>query len=1022
MKQTRVAPQHTMLASALLLVLGQPVYAQTTTTTPGTAADEQPKPDGERDARTLDTVVVTGIKGSLTSSMNLKRDAQGVVDGIAAEDIGKFPDTNLAEALQRISGVSIDRSNGEGSRVTVRGVGPDFNLVLLNGRQMPTATGGRAFEFSDLAAESISAVEVFKTSRAATPTGGIGATINIKTARPLDNPGLHANAGIKGIWDGSDDDLPGAYKGDSVTPDVSGIFSNTSADGRFGIALSANYQKRESGSASAFVASGNGWRPFIDTPQPNGEGAGSALPRPGQPGSENITNRPGPNDVYSMPQSLGYSVNSVKRERVNSQLTFQWAPTDNLTTTLDYTYSQNKIEQLRNDMSVWLNFTPGTSSWTKGSGSSPTYYDERYNGNSDFANGASKTAVKRENKSVGLNVDWRVADNFKLNFDYHHSTAESSPDSPYGSSNTLGAAGFFRAGNTIDFSRDFPVLTLHLPAGMTAIDPAQMLVAGSVFRNDMHRAEIDQFQANGEFEFQNYSKLNFGVASTDYENRSAFTNVQLDTWGGATSVNDYPDSVWQLQHMGDFFNGASGSRDPKFTDSFFLFDFDQVRQLAEDAWVAAGKGSREDYRASFDYSGAAVPGSTANRTVGDSQVREESRSFYVQWSNTFEWKLPVNVAAGVRYERTKVKASALQPAPSGIDWLSENEFIIRYSGSEFRNLDGDYKYWLPSLDVSMDLTDNMKLRASYGESIGRPNWGSLNPALGVGGQARYDGGGGGAGNPGLKPLESRNFDLSYEWYYGESSYFSVGYFRKKIDNFIADQVSRQTPYPDLHTPAGGAYWNQAIAQGCAATDRPCIRNFILNTYNGQPGVVRTGVDANGIATGTITGQPGDPVLEFNITAPVNNRADTLDGWEFNLQHVFGDSGFGLAANYTIVNSGLTYNDGRLGTQFAMTGLSDSANLVAFYEKGPWQARAAYNWRDKFLTSLGDGKGANPIYVEAYGQLDMNVSYAVNDNLVLSLEGINITDETMRTHGRNTRQLYSYDQSGPRYMFGVRYKF
>ena len=1022
MKQTSVAPRRTLLTSALLLAVAQPVYAQSTAPAADAAA-EQPRRSAQDEARTLDTIVVTGIKGALTSSMNLKRDAQGIVDGIAAEDIGKFPDTNLAEALQRISGVSIDRNSGEGSRVTVRGVGPDFNLVLLNGRQMPTSTGGRAFEFSDLAAESISAVEVYKTSRAATPAGGIGATINIKTARPLDNPGLHANAGIKGIWDGSDDDLPSSLKGSSVTPDASGIFSNTFGDGRFGVSLSANYQKRESGSASAFVASGNGWRPFIDTPLASGEGSGSALPKPGAPGSENITNRPGPTDVYSMPQSLGYSINSVKRERVNSQLTFQWRPIDNLTTTLDYTYSQNKIESERNDMSVWQNFTPRQSSWTSGSGSSPLIYDERYAGNSDFANGTGKSAVKRENKSLGLNVDWQVTDKFNLTLDYHKSTAESSPNSPYGSSNTLASAGFYRAGNILDFSRDFPVLTLILPPGQSAIDPAQQLITGSVFRNDRQRAEIKQLQVAGEFEFENYSKLNFGVATTNYENRSAFTNVQLDTWGGATSVNDYPDSVWKLTHMGDFFNGVNGSRDPKFTDSFFMFDFDQLRQLAEDAWVKAGKGSREDYRANFDYSGAKVPGSTANRTVGDSRVREESKSFYIQWSNTFDWKLPVNVAAGVRYESTKVKASALQPAPAGVDWVSENEFIIRYAGSQFRERDGDYKYWLPSLDVSVDLTDSMKLRASYGETIGRPNWSNLNPALGVGGQARFDGGGGGAGNPALKPLESKNFDLSYEWYYAESSYLSVGYFRKKIDNFIANQVSKQSPYPDLHTPSGGNYWNAAIgAGGCAATDRPCIRSYILNTFNGQPGVVRTGTNANGAPTGTISGLPGDPILSFNITEPVNNRADTLDGWEFNVQHVFGQSGFGLSANYTIVDSGLTFDNGRLGTQFAMTGLSDSANFVAFYEKGQWQARAAYNWRDKFLTALGDGKGSNPIYVEAYGQLDMNVSYAVTDNLVLSVEGINVTDETMRTHGRNKRQLYSYDQSGPRYMFGVRYKF
>ncbi len=114
----------------------------------------------------------------MQSTLNLKRNADGIVDGIVASDIGKFPDTNLAESLQRISGVSIDRSNGEGQKVTVRGLGPDFNLVLLNGRQMPTTDlsdlSGRSFDFSNLASEAISQLQVYKTGRADSPTGGIG--------------------------------------------------------------------------------------------------------------------------------------------------------------------------------------------------------------------------------------------------------------------------------------------------------------------------------------------------------------------------------------------------------------------------------------------------------------------------------------------------------------------------------------------------------------------------------------------------------------------------------------------------------------------------------------------------------------------------------------------------------------------------------------------------------------------------------------------------------------------------------
>ena len=242
MKYPHRAPKTRVLTTALLLALSAPVSAQS-----ANEDDEQKDASAETSPQELDTIKVTGIRRSLTSSRDLKRDAQGVVDGIVAEDIGKFPDTNLAESSQRITGVSIDRSAGEGSKVTVRGVGPDFNLMLLNGRQMPAssiadtgASNSRAFDFANLASEAVSGIEVYKTSRASTPTGGIGATINIKTARPLQNPDFLANIAIKGVTDTSGDNLPSSLQGDSVTPEVSGIISAKSADGKFGIALTAS--------------------------------------------------------------------------------------------------------------------------------------------------------------------------------------------------------------------------------------------------------------------------------------------------------------------------------------------------------------------------------------------------------------------------------------------------------------------------------------------------------------------------------------------------------------------------------------------------------------------------------------------------------------------------------------------------------------------------------------------------------------------------------------------------------------
>ena len=193
MSDSRKAGFDRLMVGASILALGfsaQPVFAQDA----AGAADE---------------IVVTGIRASLREAMDIKRDAQGVVDAISAEDIGKFPDTNLAESLQRITGVSIDRNSGEGSKVTVRGFGPDFNLVLLNGRQMPAselgsccaAPASRSFDFANLAAEAVAGVEVYKSGRASLPTGGIGSVINIKTPRPLDRPGFQGSLAAKGVED-----------------------------------------------------------------------------------------------------------------------------------------------------------------------------------------------------------------------------------------------------------------------------------------------------------------------------------------------------------------------------------------------------------------------------------------------------------------------------------------------------------------------------------------------------------------------------------------------------------------------------------------------------------------------------------------------------------------------------------------------------------------------------------------------------------------------------------------------------
>ena len=1015
MNRQRYAPRKRLLVSALLTALGSSAHAQVAPAAGGSASPDaqpaaapQPQENSSAPVNELGTIEVTGIRHSLEESMLIKRASQGVVDGIVAEDIGKVPDTNLAESLQRISGVSIDRSLGEGSKVTVRGVGPDFNLVLLNGRQMPGASIGdtfasnsRSFDFANLASEAISEVEVYKTSRASIPTGGIGATINLKTARPLDNPGLHGSIGIKGVHDESNGNLPGSLKGDSLTPEISGIFSDTFADGKFGIGLNGSFQKRDLGFSQ--VAVSNGWRPFHGD-----ENNWGTIPQPGTPGSENITNRPKPSDIYSVPQNLNYSVNGVRRERSNGQLVLQYAPTDRLTTTLDYTFSENKIQTRRNEMSVWFNFGPSTSSWTNGPVAAPKIYSETIvPANSDMAMGGARFGTKARNQSLGLNQKWKVSDGLNLEFDGHHSTAEDGADSPWGSNAVLGTAGFFRGTTTVDFTRDFPVLNVTLPPGMSQIDPSKMLVTGSAFRNSYMRSEVDQAQLKGDYTFANNSRLDFGIGTTLVKNRSAFSNVQLDTWGGATSTSDYPAEVWRLDHMGRYFDQFDGHNASGFTDSFFVWDFDKVRQLAADAWKRAGH-NPADYQAS--------PVFTTDR-----RVIERSKNAFLQWSNTWDWSMPLHAAIGTRYETTDVKSRALVPIATAIQWQSANELNIIQGSPGFTLLTGKYDYWLPSVDLSLDVADDKIVRASYSHTIGRPGWGDIQGGQTLDQLVRVDGGTGSQGNPNLKPLVSENFDLSFEWYYDRSSYFSVGYFRKNIDNYIGTSQLVETPF-NLHTPVGGAYWNEALGSGCAVSDVVCIRNYIFLHHDGAPGVTHTGVDSTGNQTGTIVGQPGDPIAKFRITTPANQKSASLDGLELSWQHTFGESGFGIAANYTYVHSGLTYDNYLIGEQFALEGLSNSSNIIPFYEKGPWQVRVAYNWRGKFLSSRFDGTGPNPVYVEPYGQVDFNVGYQFSKQFSAQFEGINLTNQTLRTHSRDKNELESLTQSGRRFMFGLRYKF
>ncbi len=954
----------------------------------------------------MEEVVVRGIRQSLEASADVKRFDAGVVDAITAEDIGAFPDTNLAESLQRVTGVSIDRTRGEGQYVTVRGFGPAFNLVTLNGRQMPT-TGGvsRSFDFSNLAVEGVSRVEVYKSGKADVPTGGIGSTINIVSTRPLEAPGFNATVAASGMHDTSTE------TGDDITPELSLLVSNTFLDDTVGVSLTAVRQERNNGAATASVG---GWRSFTGDTDNCWCSA-----RPSEWGgvpydSATQQNRPlNPDERYSVPQNTGYEFAEWDRVRTNGQLTLQWAPSENITATVDYTYSEVELERTFTNYSAWYNFGGQETIWDgNNENASPLKYAEFNGGGGDFAMAAGSDATVAENKSAGFNLVWDVTDQLSLMFDYHDSSAEQRADSPFGSASQLAIAAFSRDKTTTYFDRgELPVLSLDLA---DSLSPDDMIVTGSVFANDYARMDIEQSRFGGSFDFDPdgfVKSVDFGVAFTEVNNRSASAVVQRDAWGGVTQRGAIADLLTEVSAAGRF-DQVSGGNDPELQTTYYAYDMPALIARTE-ALMASGD-AQTFQTADMGDCGTGLCASSTFST--DRRTKEEQLAAYAQLNMGFDiGSVPVAIRLGVRYEETDIESQALAPLYDRVDWVGGNEFSAVQGQGDFTELSGSYDNLLPNLDIKANLTEDMVVRASFSTTMTRPNYADIQGGQTIDQLLRIDGGTGSRGNPDLDPFESDNIDLSFEWYYGDASYFSIGYFHKDVTNFIGFADFNE-PLFNLEHPGQGAYADEArAALGQGATSGELF-DWILSNKAGSPGV--------DTVNGIISGQPGDALANFRVIAPINQDEDTVDGWEVNLQHTFGETGFGFIANATVVNSDSSYDNTDLTQQFVVAGISDSANLVGFYENDWMSVRVAYNWRDDFLAGTGQANVGSipPTYVKEYDQIDIGAQFAVTDNLKLFIDAINVTDETVYVYGRSKGQPLFVGQNGPRYNVGLRYTF
>lgn len=987
------------------------------------------------EAGVLEEVVVTGIRDSMRDNMNIKRSSVGILDAVTAEDIGKFPDTNLAESLQRIPGVSIDRRNGEGSRVTVRGFGPGYNLVTLNGRTLPTATigiigqrdnytggQGRSFGFENIASEGVNALEVYKTGQALLPSGGIGATINIATRRPLDSSVDVGSIALKAHYDESV-----KLDGDSVTPEVSGLYNWSNEDSTFGIGVFGQYSKRDSGSA---VGQANDWVVrraddfFSNT---------SIVRAGGDPA--NYVNPPADGDLYAIPQDSRYDYSDISRERVNGQLVLQWEPMDNLRMTADYTYVKNSQEEMRAEQTNWF-ATPFDQLIFDGDTSSVSqalFMQENNNGTKDIGFEQTNRATEESISSIGFNLEWDTTDNQRLTFDVHSSEGKAEPDNPLGHTATFVTFGApVIVQHSVDWNRGFPVQDFTWDDSQRGnnngeLDPGDL--ATQVQRSSTQTQEHDLKELDLRYLFDwDFGVLTFGANYRDSEVYVEATTTQQDL------------GSWGMSNPGDVEMFAPGLVETYCMQCQFN---DFPVGLAETAF-------RGDAAALFPLFQAAYPGNGISSNTSQNTVQEEIMAYFANFVwDTELFGRPFQLNAGIRYEETEVDAYAFQAVPVDIRWTADNDFVIDYSpNNENVSGSGKYDHWLPNIDLRMDITEDFVARVSYSETIGRVPYGSLfasttagapNRPTALGGQT-----GGNSQNPGLLPLESENIDLSVEWYFGESSYVSLGYFDKTVKNFLGTGVFNRPLFGLLDPTAGAAGSRSGDALGVIdsmGVDRSEAHMFTLTALieanGGDVGAAQAEFAAN-LVDGVlpqdyvdeiaglydISGNSADPEMIFRVTQPINDEEGNIDGWEFAIQHFFGDSGFGVAGSYTMVDGDVEADPGQDPdeNQFALVGLSDTANLTLIYENYGWSARLAYNWRDTFLNATNQGGSRSPQYTDEFGQLDLNVTWSLNERWQFQFEGINLTGEDSVQYRRKEKMIVWAYELDPRYALGVRYRF
>ncbi len=944
-------------------------------------------------------VLVTGIRSSLLNAMAIKYNATGIVDAVSEEDIGKFPDSNLAESIQRLSGVSISYTNNEGDKIQVRGFDAAFNLVLLNGRQMPSAdqSGGavastRAFNFADIASENVASLEVYKTNEANRPSGGIGSVVNIKTARPFDMQKNGISFGAKAVSDSSNE------VGSDVTPEIFGLANYLNTAGSFGIVISGAYQARDSRSEEANMI----WQKRQELQFPDGVTVPEWVA----------------DTQYWYPDEISFTATDYQRERTNAQVAFQFTPLENLEAILDYTYSTLEVGSDFEDISTRFSGNLLSGDLVR-NGDTVVQADE-LGADYEFVKGKSHGA--NENNSFGLNLRYRASDAFTFIFDAHSSSSEFKPKG-YGDVARVQISPNNAYSQRFDANYDIPLVSFVFSDNADGSDGrAQPSVSDSAPNRRAFaqwksvEAKIDQIQFDMQWQAQDDAWLNASsIGYTNIRSSSASRfgeNAFIDVFENVSQPLDFYDlSVFQQQSNAQLLDQFSGGLDPR--GSYYSVDFaDFVQATAAHLAVLDPQFfTYDDQYLSIDWANLGGPRDNP-ATVND--ISEVTDSVY--WQLLLQQSdvvLPYEVLLGVRYERTDVESNSNFLSPGSVRWIAPAEFWVNASEARrFSSRAANYDALLPSISARLTWRDNWVLRAAFSKSITRPKLNLLISEQQITAVSSEGFFGSQEGNASLLPYTSENYDLSLERYYSDTSYVSVGAFEKRVDGFPSNTIVEKTLFglTDVYRgPRAEAIRDELVAQGQEPSDENVFNAFI-EQY--PPAADEYGVGGN----------EDDPLLLWQAFVPTNAKAISVKGYEFAWQHLWGGSGFGTMLNYTKVNSDAPFELQVNGFENTFPADQDFANLIGFYDNHGWQVRLALHWRDRIPTLTRTRSGVIPIVAESYQQLDGLISYDINDAFTVFLEGINLTNETQLTYSIVEERLDSAGQYGSRYHLGFRCRF